>query len=78
MTEQKTPEDELIPCLIDMATGKPGCVLLQAVALGGFDPRLPLAISAGDWVTHPTSDMKILHGTKAEWEAHAKNLEKKK
>jgi len=69
--------EEKIPVLLDMTTGKPGCVLLQALmGPGSFDHRLPLAIVAGGhWVLNPTKDMRVVHGTLKEWELYADLLD---
>lgn len=51
--------------LYDTDLGKPGCVLLQAIA--GDPGALRQFFPAGEWLTAPTPGMVRLTGTAAQW-----------
>ena len=63
--------------LVDVATKRPGCVLLQA-ACGGDNHLVSALFAPADWVLSPTDKMAMVEGTRDQWERHAALLESKR
>lgn len=57
----------MIKLLFDTKLNRPGCVILQALANGSREALFEY-FSSEDWLTAPTPDMKIMHGTPEQWE----------
>lgn len=65
---------EIIPLVFDTKLKRPACVLIQAI--GGGDRWALLDLFPDNWLVHPTPDMKVIHGTREQWEGLAEKLKK--
>ena len=63
--------------VVDVATKRPGCVLLQA-AYGGDNQLVSALFDTADWVLAPTAKMAMVNGTREQWERHAAQLRQKR
>jgi hypothetical protein len=63
--------------VVDVRLRRPACVLLQAV-WGGHSSLVSELFDAESWLVGPTGDMKMLTGTKAQWEAFARQVNARK
>ncbi len=63
--------DGQIPLVMDVEQRLPGCVLLQA-AFGGTSSMVSRLFDPGVWLTGMTDNMKIVYGTRTQWEEFAK------
>lgn len=59
--------------VVDVATKRPGCVLLQA-GMGGDNHLVSELFDTDDWVLAPTEKMAMVTGTRQQWERHAELL----
>lgn len=64
---------QTIPLLFDTKLNRPACVLLQACA-GGDRKRLNEFFTSEEWLISPTPDMKLIYGTRRQWESLRKWL----
>ena len=62
----------MIRLVVDVKQRRPACALLQA-EFGG-DYRLVHMLPVESWLTSPTPDMKMLTGTRGEWERFGDEL----
>ena len=63
--------------VVDVATRRPGCVLLQA-GYGGDNHLVSAVFDPADWIVAPTDNMAMVEGTREQWERHAELLERKR
>ena len=59
--------------VVDVATKRPGCVLLQA-GCGGDNHLVSALFDPEDWVLAPTEKMGMVEGTREQWTRHAELL----
>lgn len=68
-------EEPRIKLLLDTKKMRPACVILQAMAGCAEARGLVSGLFDGNkWVLAPTPDMKIVSGTRAEWEQFAQEV----
>lgn len=65
--------DKTYNLVVDAATKRPGCVLLQ-VPYGGDSRLVSELFDTEDWVLAPTKEMYVVNGTRQQWERHAELL----
>lgn len=69
--------DETFDLVVDVATKRPGCVLLQA-GYGCNSSLVSELFDTDDWVLAPTAEMAVVNGTYEQWKGHAAKLRSKR
>lgn len=68
-------EEKQFKLVVDTEQRRPMCVLLQAVF--GGDRNIVNLLPAEAWLVAPTDNMKMVAGTKAQWEKFAQELKER-